>query len=80
MPSFRELLAKTKGEIREIDTAEAEAARAAGALILDVREPEENEQGAIPGSVFIARGQLEGSVEARIPDKDTKIVVHCASL
>jgi molybdopterin/thiamine biosynthesis adenylyltransferase/rhodanese-related sulfurtransferase len=79
MPSFRELLAKTKGEIREIDTAEAEAARAAGALILDVREPEENEQGAIPGSVFIARGQLEGSVEARIPDKDTKIVVHCAS-
>jgi molybdopterin/thiamine biosynthesis adenylyltransferase/rhodanese-related sulfurtransferase len=79
MPSFRELLAKAKAEIREIDTAEAEAARAAGALILDVREPEENEQGAIPGSVFIARGQLEGSVEGRIADKDTKIVVHCAS-
>jgi molybdopterin/thiamine biosynthesis adenylyltransferase/rhodanese-related sulfurtransferase len=79
MPSFRELLAATKAQIREVDTAEAEAARAAGALVLDVREPEENEQGAIPGALFIARGQLEGSVEARIPDKDTQIVVHCAS-
>jgi molybdopterin/thiamine biosynthesis adenylyltransferase/rhodanese-related sulfurtransferase len=79
MPSFRELLNDTKAQIREIDTAEAEAARASGALILDVREPEENEQGAIPGALFIARGQLEGSIEGRVPDKDTKIVVHCAS-
>jgi molybdopterin/thiamine biosynthesis adenylyltransferase/rhodanese-related sulfurtransferase len=79
MPSFRELLNDTKAQIREIDTAEAEAARASGALILDVREPEENEQGAIPGALFIARGQLEGSIEGRVPDKGTPIVVHCAS-
>ena len=58
MPSFRELLAATKAQVREVDTAEAEAARERpGTEVLDVREPEENAQGAIPGSRFIARGQ-----------------------
>ena len=31
MPSFRELLAATKAEIREVDTAETDAARARAA-------------------------------------------------
>src|SRR5687768_4447652 len=80
MPSFRELLAATKAEIREVDTAEAQAARQRpGTVILDVREPEEHEQGAIPGALHIARGTLETGVEGRIPDKGTPIIVHCAS-
>jgi len=80
MPSFRELLATTKAEIREIDTAAADAARQqAGTVILDVREPEEHEQGAIPGALHIARGTLEGAIEGRIADKATPVIVHCAS-
>jgi molybdopterin/thiamine biosynthesis adenylyltransferase/rhodanese-related sulfurtransferase len=80
MPSFRELLAAAKAEIREIDTAEAAAARQRpGTLFLDVREPEEHEQGAIPGALHIVRGQLEGSIEGRVSDKATPIVVFCAS-
>ncbi len=79
MPSFRELLAATKAQIREIDTTAAAAARASGALILDVREPEEHEQGAIPGDLHVARGTLETGIESRVPDKDTPIVIVCAS-
>jgi molybdopterin/thiamine biosynthesis adenylyltransferase/rhodanese-related sulfurtransferase len=80
MPSFRELLAATKAEIREVDTAAAdELRRRPGAVVLDVREPDEYEQGAIPGAVHIARGTLEGSVEGRLTDKKAPIVVHCAS-
>ncbi|MCA1846019.1 MAG: molybdopterin biosynthesis protein MoeB, partial [Actinobacteria bacterium] len=62
MPTSRDLLAKVKAEITEIDGAEAEA-RLADALVLDVREPDEYEQGAIPGALHIPRGHLEGQVE-----------------
>src|SRR6478609_5228316 len=79
MPNFRELLTKTKAEIREVSTEEAEGQRADGATILDVREADEFEQGAIPGAIFLPRGHLEGQIENRIPDKDQKIVIHCAS-
>ena len=78
MPTFRDLLTATKSEIAEVTTAEAEQLRADGATVLDVREADEFEQGAIPGAVFIPRGHLEGQIEGRIGDKDTKIVVHCA--
>jgi len=80
VPSFREMLAATKSEIREVDTAAADEIRQRpGAVVLDVREPDEYEQGAIPGAVHIARGTLEGSVEGRLTDKSAPIVVHCAS-
>ncbi|HUF31899.1 MAG TPA: molybdopterin-synthase adenylyltransferase MoeB [Acidimicrobiales bacterium] len=78
MASFRDLLAKTKTEITEVDTEGAAAAIADGAVVLDVREPDEYEQGAIPGAVHIARGNLEAQVEDRIADRDAKVVVHCA--
>jgi sulfur-carrier protein adenylyltransferase/sulfurtransferase len=78
--SFRELLAATKSQIHEVDTAEAAEIRGQpGAVVLDVREPEEYEQGAIPGAVHIPRGTLEGSVESRLTDKSAPVVIHCAS-
>jgi len=79
MSNFRELLKKAKSEIREVSTSEADQLRAAGATILDVREPDEFEQGAIPGAVYIPRGQLEGQIENRVPDKGAPLIVHCAS-
>jgi sulfur-carrier protein adenylyltransferase/sulfurtransferase len=79
MPSFRELLNQTKAQIREVDTDGAEAARAVpGTVLLDVREPDEHEQGAIPGAIHIPRGQLESNIEHRIGDKDTPVVIYCA--
>jgi molybdopterin/thiamine biosynthesis adenylyltransferase/rhodanese-related sulfurtransferase len=79
MATFRDLLNQTKSEIREVDTAQAEELRAQpGAVVLDVREPDEYEQGAIPGSVHIPRGHLESNIEGRVPDHDTPLVVICA--
>lgn len=79
MSSFRDLLAATKAGIREVTTAEADELRMAdGAVVLDVREPDEYEQGAITGSMHIPRGTLETNIEMRIPDHDTPLVVLCA--
>ena len=78
MPSFRELLKSTKSEITEVSTEEAETLLEGDWTLLDVREPDEYEQGAIQGSVHIPRGNLESSIEARVPNKETKIVAMCA--
>jgi molybdopterin/thiamine biosynthesis adenylyltransferase/rhodanese-related sulfurtransferase len=80
MPSFRELLAQTKAQIREVDTAAAEAmiASTPGVVVLDVREPDEYEQGALPGALHIPRGNLESQIETRVPDRGAPIVVYCA--
>ena len=78
MPTSRDLLARVKDQIAEIDGAEAES-RLGRALVLDVREPDEYEQGAIPGALHLPRGHLEGQVEGKVPDKSQPVIVHCAS-
>ena len=78
MANFRELLKTTKSEITEVSTEQAESLLVDDWTLLDVREPDEYEQGAIQGSVHIPRGNLETSIEARVPNKETKIVVMCA--
>ena len=79
MPTFREMLAAAKANIREITTEEAEGEIGLdGTIVLDVREPDEYEQGALPGSIHLPRGNLESSIEGRIPDKSAHVVVMCA--
>src|SRR5580658_10272021 len=79
MSSFRDLLRDTKSRIREVDTetAAGDLGRT-GTVILDVREPDEYEQGALPGAVHIPRGHLESQIEGRITDHDAHVVVYCA--
>src|SRR4051795_2900865 len=79
MATFRDLLSQTKAKIREVGTAAAEEAiTVPGTVVLDVREPDEYEQGALPGAVHIPRGFLEAQVESRIPDRDRPVLVYCA--
>ena len=78
MATFRDLLAAAKHEITEIDTATAADRIAAGAAVLDVREPDEYDQGALPDAVHIPRGHLEAQVEGRLLDKTSPVVVYCA--
>jgi molybdopterin/thiamine biosynthesis adenylyltransferase/rhodanese-related sulfurtransferase len=66
-----------KAEIREIDPHEV-AAQLDHYTVLDVREPDEYEQGALPNAIHVPRGQLEFSVEGRIVNKEAPIAVYCA--
>ena len=79
MATFRDLLANAKSQIVEIDTATAEARIEAGnVLVLDVREPDEYDEGALADAVHIPRGHLEAQIEGRALDRDQTIVVYCA--
>ncbi len=79
MATFRDLLAQAKSQIVEIDTAAAQKRIEEGnALVLDVREPDEYDQGALPNALHIPRGHLEAQIEGRAVDRDQTIVVYCA--
>jgi rhodanese-related sulfurtransferase len=67
MPDIRSVNAKTLKEW--LDKGEA--------VLIDVREPEENEKDAIPGTILIPLQQL--TVEKLVPYAGKKIVFHCRS-
>jgi molybdopterin/thiamine biosynthesis adenylyltransferase/rhodanese-related sulfurtransferase len=49
-----------------------------GTVLLDVREPDEYDQGAVPGAIHIPRGHLESQIESKIVDKSAPVVIYCA--
>ena len=73
------MLAQAKAQITEIDTNDSATRVAAGGVImLDVREPDEHEQGALVGALHIPRGHLEAQIEGKIVDKNAPVIVYCA--
>ena len=81
MPSYRELLNEVKSQIDEVAAVRGAELLRSGEppLFLDVREPDEWEQGHIPGALHIPRGNLESRVEALVPERSRPIVAYCAS-
>ena len=78
MATFRELLASVRAEINEVDVAAGAALLDDGSVLIDVREADEYEQGAVPGSIHIPRGTLESTIEQRLPDRTQPVLVLCA--
>lgn len=73
---YKRWIAGIRSEIREISVVELAAATDTR-VVIDVREPEEYEQGSIPGSLLMPRGQLEGMIGEKVPDAATPIVLYC---
>ncbi len=78
MATFRDLLSAAKAEIVEVSTDTASEHIGAGYTVLDVREPDEYAEGAVPGAIHIPRGHLEAQIEGRLVDKTAPVVVYCA--
>ncbi|HSF62538.1 MAG TPA: molybdopterin-synthase adenylyltransferase MoeB [Gaiellaceae bacterium] len=81
MATYRELLAQVKSDIEEISTLEAQERLESsdGTLFVDVREPDEWEEGHIPGAIYTGRGRLEQRIEGLVPDKSRALVVYCSA-
>ncbi len=62
-----------------IDVKGVSAMQVSGALLLDVREPDEYAQGHAPGSVLIPLGQLEQRLAEISRYKDQPVALICRS-
>jgi molybdopterin/thiamine biosynthesis adenylyltransferase/rhodanese-related sulfurtransferase len=78
-PSGAEFIRQVKSQIDEIDPADVKPLVGNGAVIVDVRETEEVEQGKLPGAVHVPRGHLESRIEGSAPDRSQRVIVYCAS-
>ncbi len=74
--SFQDLVNQAKEQIREVDPTELEL-RLTEVTILDVREADEFDRGAITGAHLAPRGILESVIGLRASDPDQEVVVYC---
>jgi molybdopterin/thiamine biosynthesis adenylyltransferase/rhodanese-related sulfurtransferase len=78
-PSGAEVLRQIKSRIDEVDPAAVREQVGNGAVIVDVREPEEWGAGHIPGAVHVPKSYLESRIEGAVPDHAKHVVLYCAS-
>ena len=78
MVQFKDVLAAAKAEVSEVDGPTAGSRCEQGAVLLDVREPDETVSGVVGASIQIPRGMLELQIEQAVPDRGQEIVVMCA--
>ncbi len=80
MPTYQDLLASARTTVPESDVAAVRHSQEnARPVLLDIREQDEVDQGMVSGAIHIPRGFLELRVEQVVPDRDTPVVVYCAS-
>jgi rhodanese-related sulfurtransferase len=75
---FEKLVAQAKKNITEISPADAaEKSKSGEAVIVDVREKDEWDEGHIPDAIHMSRGTIELDIEEKVPDLNAMIVCHC---
>jgi molybdopterin/thiamine biosynthesis adenylyltransferase/rhodanese-related sulfurtransferase len=82
-PTFRELLASVRRDIREVSPEELQRLLAAGdgaggrrVKLVDVREADEYAAGRLPGALHLPRGFLELRIEGAA-ERDEALVLYC---
>jgi sulfur-carrier protein adenylyltransferase/sulfurtransferase len=75
----KNILDEARAQIKQIDIDEARRMMDKGAILIDVREPDEWRQGHVPQAIGISRGFLELRIEEKVPDHKAPVIVQCAS-
>ena len=79
LPEFQQIVNEAKKEIQEIDitTLKRMQQTKEDFDLIDVRESDEYQRGAIPGAKHISRGVLERDIDQVTTDKNRQIVLYC---
>jgi rhodanese-related sulfurtransferase len=74
---FLAVVDDAKSRIREVSVAEAIERQDGGAVLIDVREDNEFENGHAAGARHMGRGIIERDVVQTFPDKSTELILYC---
>jgi molybdopterin/thiamine biosynthesis adenylyltransferase/rhodanese-related sulfurtransferase len=78
-PSGADVLRQIKDRIDEVDPADVRDQLGNGAVVVDVREPEEWSAGHIPGAKHVPKSYLESRIEGAVSDRSEHVILYCAS-
>jgi molybdopterin/thiamine biosynthesis adenylyltransferase/rhodanese-related sulfurtransferase len=78
-PSGAEVLRQIKSRIEEVDPSAVREQLSNGALVIDVREPEEWSTGHIPGAKHVPKSFLESRIEGAASDREQHLILYCQS-
>jgi rhodanese-related sulfurtransferase len=78
-PGFLEIVNDAKSRVKQIDIEGYGKMRAAGEphVLVDVREDNEWAAGHAAGAVHLGKGIIERDIEAKVPDRHTRLVLYC---
>ena len=78
-PGFLKLVNDAKSHVNEITIAHARErlAKNPKAVLMDVREDSEWQQGHAVEAVHLGKGILERDLESKFPDPNTEIIMYC---
>ncbi len=78
-PGFLKLVNEARPKVKEItlDAARARLAQNPQAVLLDVREDSEWQQGRAAQAVHLGKGVLERDLEQMFPDPRAEIIMYC---
>lgn len=78
-PEYLALVGDAKTRVQEMDVAQYVLLQKSGEahVLVDTREESEWNAGHVAGAVHLSKGIIERDIEARIPDKATKLVLYC---
>jgi rhodanese-related sulfurtransferase len=76
---FLEIVNDAKSRVQQIDIDGYRKMQAAGEphVLVDVREDNEWTAGHAAGAVHLGKGIIERDIEAKVPDKSTRLVLYC---
>jgi len=78
-PGFLALVNDAKSRIKEVNIDQYREMVSSGDphLLIDVREESEWTAGHAAGAIHLGKGIIERDIEAKVPEKDAKLVLYC---
>ena len=78
-PEFLKLVDDAKSRVKQIDIAGYKKMVEAHEphLLIDTREDSEWANGRVAGAVHLSKGIIERDIEAKVPDKNSVMVLYC---